>query len=327
MKRSDPNPEPAAHVSQLWRYPVKSMTGERLPSASIGPRGVHADRLWAVRDLEQEMTGTARRLGALMTCSARYADEPGPDAGPGNAPEVVITFPDGYECSSADPTIDDRLSNLLGRRVRLTSLPLAEETRENRAPRWTAAEIRRDLGIAKGEPMPDTSYLSLKQLASLARWTTPPGTYFDFFPIHLLSVASLETMAAEAPGSEFDPRRFRPNVLLDTPLVGQPEREWCGDRLEAPGSAFRVEVPTVRCVVPTRSQPGLPRDPQIMRTVAALADRHLGVYATVERSGELREGDPLLLIEADDGRLHRLSRSGATRAKRLLARGVTRISR
>ena len=39
-------------VSQLWRYPVKSMGGTAVDEVHIDRRGVHADRLWAVRDVE-----------------------------------------------------------------------------------------------------------------------------------------------------------------------------------------------------------------------------------------------------------------------------------
>jgi uncharacterized protein len=37
-------------VAALWRYPVKSMAGERLTEAAVGERGLDGDRLYAVRD-------------------------------------------------------------------------------------------------------------------------------------------------------------------------------------------------------------------------------------------------------------------------------------
>ena len=69
-------------VHEPWRYPVKSMGGQRVPEVRVDRRGVHADRLWAVRDLENDITASARRVPALLGCCARYAEEPGPDAGP-----------------------------------------------------------------------------------------------------------------------------------------------------------------------------------------------------------------------------------------------------
>ena len=112
-----------ASVVQLWRFPVKSMGGTPVDRLRIDRRGVHADRLWAVRDVERDITASARKVPALLGCSARYAAEPGPDAGPGNAPEVVITLPDGTELSSADPGVDAALGRAVAR-VRWPLRPL-----------------------------------------------------------------------------------------------------------------------------------------------------------------------------------------------------------
>ncbi|HXH27535.1 MAG TPA: MOSC N-terminal beta barrel domain-containing protein, partial [Candidatus Polarisedimenticolia bacterium] len=37
-------------ISELWRYPVKSMAGEPLRAADLGPDGIRGDRLVQVRD-------------------------------------------------------------------------------------------------------------------------------------------------------------------------------------------------------------------------------------------------------------------------------------
>ena len=47
----------AGSVAEIWRYPVKSMGGERLAQSAIAARGLHADRMWAVR-------GGSRKLPA-----------------------------------------------------------------------------------------------------------------------------------------------------------------------------------------------------------------------------------------------------------------------
>ena len=38
------------HLEQIWRYPVKSMAGERLERASAGPLGLTGDRVVQVYD-------------------------------------------------------------------------------------------------------------------------------------------------------------------------------------------------------------------------------------------------------------------------------------
>ena len=50
----------AGSVAEIWRYPVKSMGGERLAQSAIAARGLHADRMWAVRDAELDTFTTAR---------------------------------------------------------------------------------------------------------------------------------------------------------------------------------------------------------------------------------------------------------------------------
>jgi MOSC domain-containing protein YiiM len=52
-----------------------------------------------------------------------------------------------------------------------------------------------------------------------------------------------------------------------------------------------VTIPTIRCVVPTRPQPGLDLDRGLTRRLAERTDRFLGVYADVTRPGVLRVGD------------------------------------
>lgn len=300
--------EPVGRVTQLWRYPVKSMGGHRVEEAHLAARGLRSDRLWAVRDLETDVLATARRLPGLLTCTARFEGEPSPDVGPGRSWPVVVTFPDGEELGSGDPRVHDRLGELLGRRVRLEPLPPLGDTRAHRAGPQTPASVRRDLGLDGhdgADRLPTRPAIPLRTLLRLARYATPPGSHVDVFPVHLLSTTTLATLAAEAPGSVVDVRRFRPNVVveLDDPAAGLPdegdpglpEHGWSGGRVELGGARLSVVTPTVRCVVPTRPQPGLEKDRGVVRAVARRADRFAGAYAEVATSGPVREGDPVSL--------------------------------
>src|SRR3954453_17162868 len=88
-------------VAEIWRYPVKSMGGERLAQSAIAPRGLHAGRMWAARDVELNTFTTARRWPVLLQCSARYGEDPaGRSAEPGDVLEVIVTFPDRSEVAS-----------------------------------------------------------------------------------------------------------------------------------------------------------------------------------------------------------------------------------
>lgn len=314
----------AGRISAIWRYPVKSMAGERIAAAGIGVLGLHADRTWAVRDVEHDTTTSAKRLPGLLWCTARYAHTPPPDAGPGNAPEVVIGFPDGHEMSSSDPGIDQALSSYLDRDVQLRPLPPIEARHQYRAPMATKADLRATFGLEEGEPLPDLSMFPVRKLAEISRYATPVGSYVDAYPVHLITRQTLRTMAALAPDSDFDVRRFRPTILLDSPSTAdRPEWEWCGGVLHGPHADLQPLIPTIRCVMPSHEQPELKRDRQITRTIAAHSRRCLGVYGTVTRPGRVAEGDVLQLDPPNRSSMPSTAESGAAKVKRAVLRAVS----
>ena len=289
-------------VSALWRYPVKSLGGEQVEQVDIGPRGPHGDRLWAVRDLERDVTATARRIPALLGATARYAAPVPPDAGPGNAPEVEIGFPDGSVCSSSDPDVHKKLSELADRDVRLTALPHADDTSLHKLSRderenMSIAALRKDFGVAEGEKFPDMSMFRVADLTLLGRYSTPPGMFVDLAPIHVMTRTSLQTIGAELGGDDVDARRFRPNILLalNNPEDGLPESQWTGGTLSLGGVVLDVTMPTIRCVVPSRAQPGIEVDRRITKAVAGRANRCLGVYCWVGTGGAVSVGDEAML--------------------------------
>jgi uncharacterized protein YcbX len=66
-----------ASVVEVWRYPVKSMAGERLDSCAVGQQGLEGDRRWAFVDGSSNRAGklfTIRQDERLMTYGARLAD-------------------------------------------------------------------------------------------------------------------------------------------------------------------------------------------------------------------------------------------------------------
>ncbi|BBY19394.1 molybdenum cofactor biosysynthesis protein [Mycolicibacterium litorale] len=308
-------------MAALWRYPVKSLGGEALEQLEFGPRGVHGDRLWAVRDVERDITATARRLPVLLTATARYCAPIAADAGPGNAPDVEITFPDGTVLRSDDPAVHAKLSELAGREMRLTALPPASDTSLHRLrPTDPAnspiASLRSDFGIADGQKLPDLSMMRISDLTLLARYSTPPGMFVDLAPVHVMSTASLATIGAELGEAALDVRRFRPNVLLDVddPGDGLPESHWTGGHLTLGGVVLEVTMPTIRCVIPSRAQAGLEVDRRITRAVAERADRCLGSYCWVDSGGAVNVGDEVALTP----HRHSVLADAARRGKRMV---------
>ncbi|WP_207546389.1 MOSC domain-containing protein [Mycolicibacterium monacense] len=304
-------------VAAMWRYPVKSLGGEAVDEVRVGPQGVHGDRLWAVRDVEHDITATARRTPKLLTATARYCVEVPPDAGPGRVPDVEITFPDGTVLRSDDPAVHVKLSELVGREMRLTALPPASDTSLHRLASGgpdnsPIASMRSDFGIAEGERLPDLSMMRIADLTLLARYSTPPGMFVDLAPVHVMTTASLATIGAELGEDAVDVRRFRPNVLLavDDPADGLPESHWTGGHLTVGGAVLEVTMPTIRCVIPSRAQPGLEVDRRITRAVAQRADRCLGSYCWVTTGGVVTVGDEVALRPHRRGPLADVARRG-----------------
>ena len=297
------------------------MAGERLDATVIGDRGLHGDRLWAVRDEERGVLTNAKRFPALLACAARFVREPAPDVGPGHIPGVTITLPDGATVGSDDPDVHARLSSLLGHRVTLCALRPASDRAHYKTVKSTADDMRADFAIDGREPLPDFSMMPMAKLLELGKYATPPGTYFDAMALHVVTTASLAALRAKG-DSDFDVRRFRPNVVVETTESGFVEAGWTGGTLVLGACTAFVDCPTPRCSMPTRAQAELGADPKVLKTIVREAERCLGAYATVTRGGEVRVGDAVQFAPPDTSRLGDWARARATGLKRMLIRAA-----
>lgn len=298
-------------VKEIRRYAVKSMAGEKLDECAVGMMGIPGDRGWALRDETTGEITNGKNLPLLMQCAARYREAPRL----GFIPQVDMSFPDGAVVGSDASDVNERLSELLGRSVSLWPLRPADDAEHYRRRSKTArlfgklarfrafrsalpmltsfgpANEQMRVGFSRepGEPIPDLSTLP----PELIEFTSPRGTYFDAFPIHVLTTASLDTMAKLNPAATWDVRRFRPNFLIETrpDIKGLVEAEWDGRKLRVGGVELKCEIPTVRCGMTIQAQAGLQKDPSVLRTIVRDADQNLGVYASVVSAGEVRVGD------------------------------------
>ncbi len=275
-------------VSQLWRYPVKSMAGEQLQQCLLDAHGVIGDRGWALRDERAGEIRGAKKLPDLLRCTARYVTEPVDDA----IPSADITLPDGTRVRSDDVEAARKLSELLGRPVTLWPRQPASATSHYRRSSPDnpdmLAELREIFGRTEDEPLPDLTVFP----AEIMEYTSPLGTYFDAFPLHLLTTASLAELGARNPSARFDVRRFRPNIVVSTEdAAGFIETEWSGRTLRIGEAQIKIEIPCVRCVMTTLPQDDLGKDPSVLRTIVRDAAQNVGVYASVAASGRISVGD------------------------------------
>jgi uncharacterized protein YcbX len=278
-------------VGQLWRYPVKSMQGELVPTARLGPLGIDGDRTWATRDLVRGGICGAKKISGLMALAARSD----PDGG---AP--VITLPDGRSFPADAPDADALVSQAVDHPVRLEPLaPVDDLDHYRRGPSESGADPMADLrevfALEADEPLPDLGVFP----PTIVEFESPPGTYYDVYPLVLQSTSSLAALHELLPASRIDVRRFRPSILVDTgERPGLPEYEWVGRRLRIGTAVVEVLAKCPRCVMITHGFADLPPDRSIMRAVVHGTGHALGVYATVVEPGEVRTGDQLAVLEA-----------------------------
>ncbi len=102
-------------VDALWRYPVKSMQGEKISQSAVTRNGFLHDRGWAIVDQTTERVLSGKTSAALMQCASRYFEDSLEKTGP----NVEITLPDGTILISGDHKTNVILSDYLGMAVEL----------------------------------------------------------------------------------------------------------------------------------------------------------------------------------------------------------------
>jgi uncharacterized protein YcbX len=261
-------------VESLWRYPVKSMLGESVPELFVDERGADGDRRLALVDAVTGRVASAKhpRLWRQLLQFTAHGD----------GGRVRIQLPD-HTCVAADDAgIDDLLSRLLGRSVRLVSKRSPGATLERPDP-----EKVLELGV-------DADVEA--RIVEIAG-ATPGDSFTDLAPLHAITTATLERVGVEA-------LRYRPNLVIATPPGYPPyaENDWTGKQLAVGETRLRVLKPTSRCAVPTLRHGSLPPAPQALGTLVAenrvpsaksAALPCAGAYLEVLDEGIIRTGDPV----------------------------------
>lgn len=117
----------------------------------------------------------------------------------------------------------------------------------------------------------------------------------DSANVSLISTASIAAIGTLA-GLAIDPRRFRPNIVLET-LDGEPfgEERWIGhsvvfgDRTDAPRAHLHRR--DARCMMINLNPDTARQDPAVLRTVVHTRDEYAGIYGSVQRIGAIQVGD------------------------------------
>lgn len=257
------------HVESLWRYPVKSMAGERLDEAFVGYAGVFGDRHCAFINAGAPAGFpfyTGRAKAEMLLYKPRFRDAalavrpPNQQAaeklGPGITPlypaplerlGIDVTTPDGQVLAVDHP---DLLSMLASKTVDADKLSL----------------IRSDRALT------------------------------DCRPVSLISTKTISQLSDEV-DDRLDPRRFRANIYADLGLAGGfAEDRFVGKQLQIGERAvIAVLDRDPRCKMISIDPETAEENSEVLRTVAKQHDNKAGVYCAVLMEGTVRQGDSIVL--------------------------------
>lgn len=294
-----------ASVAELWRYPVKSMQGERVGSSGVDERGLTFDRAYGLVDAVTGKLASAKRprpWGALLEMAARViADDPSG----GGPPVVEVDFDGGSTVirGAGDAQAAKTISEWVGREVRIISVAPTQAAFEEV---WLP-----DMGAPESMYAPVTAEDEdgLPVLSVPGALGAPDGTFFDFSSLHILAADSIRSLSAALGGASVDVRRFRPNLLIETDggSAEYPDNQWSGSVLRIGDSLeARGVMVTMRCVMVTLPQGELPPAREVLKTLNRVNRLEvpsmgsypcIGVYARVVRAGTVSEGDEVLVLD------------------------------
>jgi hypothetical protein len=268
-------------LAQVWRYPVKSMGGEVVPSVELGTAGIPDDRRWALRNLDTGKILSAKlpKPGRVLLSLGAVLEPDGSVVVQGESGEVIGT--------AGTEQLDAALGERLGLPVRLERAA-GDDDDEVYESWWPDEEGVLLAGAETDLPM---------------AMSTEKVSFVDLAGLHLLTTGSLAQLAAGLPESQVPVERFRPSLLIDTE-DGWVEDGWQDRTATLGGARLSITSAAPRCVMPTLAQSGLPDDKRVLQHLAAEHRLEfaglgevacLGVYAEVLEPGPIVVGDPLVL--------------------------------
>ena len=257
------------HVESLWRYPVKSMRGEKLQNAFVGFAGIYGDRIYALRNPAARAGFpylTARDLPEMLLYHPKFQD-PRKAHRPPNLSEAE-GLPPGATPLYPDPS----------------ELLVDIETTDGDVLAIHNSELHDRLQTKSG--VPD----ALSLLRSDRAMT-------DCRPLSLISTQTASALGQEV-GMSLDPRRFRANIYLDLGTAAG----FTEDTLL--GRSIRIGTKTVislverdpRCKMITLDPDTAQASPEVLRKVAQAHGGMAGVYGAVLIEGTIHPGDEITVL-------------------------------
>ena len=256
-------------VESLWRYPVKSMSGEEMTEAFMGFSGFYGDRCFAFKNSSARkgfpyLSATVQQQMLRYRPQFRYAERA---AKPPNLTEAMSIAP-GVTPANADP--NDLIVDVVtpsGTVVAVDAPALIEMLCEGLRGENHLTLVRSDRALT------------------------------DCRPVSLISLQTVRQVETEL-GIPIDKRRFRANVYLNLASgYGFAEDELVGRKLRIGSRAvIAILERDPRCKMISLDPDTGEHNPQVLRKVAQAHAAFAGVYGAVLVEGILTKSDSIELL-------------------------------
>ena len=257
-------------VESLWRYPIKSMSGEAMTEAFMGFSGFYGDRCFAFKNSTARkgfpyLNATLQQQMLRYRPQFRYAERA---AKPPNLIEAMSIAP-GVTPANGEP--NDLILDVVtpsGAVVAVDDPALIEMLGEGLRGENHLTLVRSDRALT------------------------------DCRPVSLISLQTVRQVEAEL-GIPIDKRRFRANVYLNLASdYGFAEDELVGRKLRIGSSAvIMVLERDPRCKMISLDPDTGEYNPEVLRKVAQAHSAFAGVYCAVLVEGILTKRDSIELLD------------------------------
>ena len=234
---------------------MKSMGGEQLQDVEVTERGVLGDRAYALIDKDTGKVVSAKSVRLfpnLLDCKVAFVEPPRRG---GDVPPVQILLPDGTTVRSDSGEVDRVLSAYFKRNVTLGRAAPDDFTIDQYHPDVEGADPGGNRDTVVAQKLGAALFAELGMASPV-----PVSSFFDVFPVSILTISTLARLGEARPQSRFDQRRFRMNVIVKTERPGFVENGWIGHHLGlGDGISLNVALLDPRCVMTTLAQDGYRR--------------------------------------------------------------------
>jgi uncharacterized protein YcbX len=263
------------YLSQIYIYPIKSVTGIPVEQWEVTKTGLKYDRQWMLVD-EQHQFLSQRRLAKMALIKPRLKDEQIIVSAPGKPDISIPLHPAEYKANDAVTVTvwhDQCFAKLISEKV----------------DQWFSEFLEQPCHLVY---QPSNSIRTVDQQYALSVDQT---SFSDGFPFLIASEASLALLNQQV-GLTLEMQRFRPNLVI-ADCASYAEDTW--RTIQVGDIAFRLPKPCSRCPVPQIDPKTAIMGKEPLRTMARTRKWKNKVFfgqnALHDSEGILQTGDTVII--------------------------------